>query len=546
MAWNEPGGNKDKDPWGQKGADQGPPDLDEAFRKLQSQLAGIFGGRTGNSGGGSGSASVNPRTLLIVLLVAVVIYVLSGLYQIDQQERGVVFRFGAVKDEVVMPGLHWYPRFIDTVETVNVTRVNSIKHQALMLTQDENIVDVTLTVQWVIDNPIDFATKVRDPENSLENAAESALRHVVGSTQMDDVITEGRAAIAVEVGERLQTYLNRYGTGILVSKANIDQSVPPKQVQDAFDDVQRAKEDQQRVINEATAYRESVVPEARGDAQKEMLQAEAYRDQVTARAEGETRRFNKLLAEYRLAKQVTRDRLYIDALESVLSHTTKILVDVKGVEQHAVSAARQADAADGNAVAAGYRCREYADRRHTQRPRCDAANQPLTGADMRNLVFLVIGVLVLLLALDGVYEVKQTERAVLLRFGAVERADVQPGLHFKWPIADSVKITDARVLTLDSQAERYYTLEKKPLIVDSFVKWRVADVATFYTATSFDERQAERLLSERVNEGLRNQISRRTMHEVISGARDELMKELTESLDRSCAATSAWKCSTCA
>ena len=150
---------------------------------------------------------------------------------------------------------------------------------------------------------------------------------------------------------------------------------------------------------------------------------------------------------------------------------------------------------------------------------------------MKNVVFIVITLLVLLLALDGVYSVKQTERAVLLRFGAVERADVPPGLHFKWPIADSIKITDARVLTLDSQAERYYTLEKKPLIVDSFVKWRVADVATFYTATSFDERQAERLLSERVNEGLRNQISRRTMHEVISGARDELMKDLTQSLD---------------
>jgi membrane protease subunit HflK len=330
MAWNEPGGNKDKDPWGQKGADQGPPDLDEAFRKLQSQLAGIFGGRTGGSGGGSGSTSVNPRTLLFVLIGIVVVYTLSGLYQIDQQERGVVFRFGAVKSDVVMPGLHWYPRFIDTVQPVNVTRVNSIKHQALMLTKDENIVDVTLTVQYVIDNPIDFATKVRDPESSLENAAESALRHVVGSTEMDNVITEGRAAIAVEVGERLQTYLNRYGTGILVSKANIDQSVPPKQVQDAFDDVQRAKEDEARVVNEATAYRESVVPEARGDAQKEILQAEAYRDQVTARAEGEAQRFNKLLAEYRNAKQVTRDRLYIDAMETVLSHSTKILVDVKG------------------------------------------------------------------------------------------------------------------------------------------------------------------------------------------------------------------------
>jgi modulator of FtsH protease HflC len=150
---------------------------------------------------------------------------------------------------------------------------------------------------------------------------------------------------------------------------------------------------------------------------------------------------------------------------------------------------------------------------------------------MRNLVLFVIAALVLLLLLDGVYKVNQTERAVLLRFGAVQRADVPPGLHFKWPIADSIKITDARVLTLDSQAERFFTIEKKPLIVDSFVKWRVADVSTYYTSTSFDEQRAERLLSERVNEGLRNQISRRSMHEVISGARDELMKELTESLD---------------
>jgi membrane protease subunit HflC len=150
---------------------------------------------------------------------------------------------------------------------------------------------------------------------------------------------------------------------------------------------------------------------------------------------------------------------------------------------------------------------------------------------MRNFVLFVIAALVLLLALDGVYQVNQTERAVLLRFGAVQRADVPPGLHFKWPIADSVKITDARVLTLDSSAERFFTIEKKPLIVDSFVKWRVADVSTYYTSTSFDEQRAERLLSERVNEGLRNQISRRSMHEVISGARDELMQELTETLD---------------
>ena len=328
MAWNEPGGGKDKDPWGQRGGDQGPPDLDEAFRKLQSQLAGIFGGR-GGSGGGSGGAALNPRTFAIAAVVLIVLYILFGLYQIDQQERGVVFRFGAVQPNVVMPGLHWYPRFIERVDTVNVTQVNSIRHQALMLTQDENIVDVTLTVQYVIDNPIDYLTKVRDPEASLENAAESALRHVVGGTQMDNVITEGRAAIALEVAERLQTYLNRYGTGILVAKANIDQSVPPKQVQDAFDDVQRAKEDEARFVNEATAYRESVVPEARGEAQKEILQAEAYRDRVIARAEGEARRFESVLAEYNQAKQVMRDRLYIDAMESVLSKSSKVLVDLK-------------------------------------------------------------------------------------------------------------------------------------------------------------------------------------------------------------------------
>jgi membrane protease subunit HflC len=150
---------------------------------------------------------------------------------------------------------------------------------------------------------------------------------------------------------------------------------------------------------------------------------------------------------------------------------------------------------------------------------------------MRNLIIGIVGILLVLLAVDGVYTVQQTERAILLRFGAVERADVSPGLHFKWPIAEAVKIADARVLTVDSQPERYFTLEKKPLIVDSFAKWRIVDVPTYYTATSFDERRAERLLAERVNEGLRNHISRRDMHEVVSGERDQFMQELTGELD---------------
>jgi len=322
MAWNEPGGG-DKDPWGNRG-DQGPPDLDEAFKRLQAQLAGIFGG--GGGGGRSSGGGFNSTLAGAALAVVVIAYVFLGLYQLDEQERGVVFRFGAVQDEVKLPGLHWNPPLIDVVEVVNVTRVESKKHQALMLTEDENIVDVSLTVQYVINDPVAFLTKVRDPRISLDHATESALRHVVGSSVMDDVITSGRAAIANEVQERLQNYLNLYSTGILVSKVNIDESAPPSQVRDAFNDVQKAKEDEQRYINEAEAYAESIIPEARGEAQKLIEQANAYRDRVVARAEGEAARFTKLLAEYSLAEEVTRDRLYIDALETVLSRSSKIMI----------------------------------------------------------------------------------------------------------------------------------------------------------------------------------------------------------------------------
>ena len=325
MAWNEPGGG-DKDPWGGRG-DQGPPDLDEAFKKLQQQLAGIFGG---GKGGGGGGFKMNMNLAGIVIAVLVIGYAALGVYQLDQQERGVVFRFGKVLDDVVMPGLHWNPPIIDEVAIVNVTRLNSNSHKALMLTEDENIVDVSVTVQWLVQDPVDYLVKVRQPQISLDHATESALRHVVGSSGMDQVITAGRAAVAAEVQERLQTYLDSYGTGILISKVNIDESAPPNQVRDAFNDVQKAKEDEQRTINDANAYAESVIPEARGEAQKAIEQANAYRDQVIARAEGEADRFKKLLFEYQLAEKVTRDRLYIDAMESVLMQSSKILVDVQG------------------------------------------------------------------------------------------------------------------------------------------------------------------------------------------------------------------------
>ena len=327
MAWNEPGGGN-KDPWGNRG-DQGPPDLDEAFKKLQAQLAGIFGGGRGGDGG-SGGAGLNSGMLGVILVIAAVLYGAFGVYQLDAQERGVVFRFGELQGDIVMPGLHWNPPIIDRVEVDNVTRVNSHKHQALMLTEDENIVDVAVTVQWVVDDPSSHLVNVRNPRISLDHATESALRHVVGSSMMDQVITDGRAAIAAEVQDRLQSYLENYGTGIMVSKVNIDESAPPTQVRDAFNDVQKAKEDEQRTINDANAYAESIIPEARGEAQQQIEQANAYRERVIARAEGEAQRFQQLLAEYQAAERVTRDRLYIDAMESLLTNSSKIMVDVEG------------------------------------------------------------------------------------------------------------------------------------------------------------------------------------------------------------------------
>jgi membrane protease subunit HflK len=290
----------------------------------------MFGGGGGNGNKGNSGNRLSGGSLSLLFLLALGLYGFAGVYQVDQQERGVIFRFGEVLPNEVGPGLHWNPPIIDEVDIVNVTQVQSHSHQALMLTEDENIVDVSLTVQWVIDSAPNFLINVREPRDSLAQATESALRHVVGSASMDGVITDGREAIAIEVQDRLQNYLRSYGAGIDVTKVNIDRSAPPIQTQDAFNDVQKAKEDQQKFINQATAYAQQVVPEARGSAQRQLEEAQGYRDRVIARSEGEAQRFEKLLAEYSQAKQVTRDRLYIDAMENVFKNSSKVMIDVKG------------------------------------------------------------------------------------------------------------------------------------------------------------------------------------------------------------------------
>jgi len=337
MAWNEPGNNgKDQDPWGgnrrPNGQDQGPPDLDEALGKLIEKFNGLFGG-SGNKGtsgsDGGGASAPNGKIILFGAAIVLVLWAGMGFYTVDQQERSVVLRLGKYS-ETVQPGLHWNPPLVDSVTKVNVTAVRTVDHRALMLTEDENIVQVGLSVQYVVSSPKDFLLEVRDPEGTLLQATESALRHVVGGSEMHSVLTEGRALLALDIESRLQSYLNDYQTGLEVIKVNIENTSAPSQVQDAFDDVIKAREDEQRVKNEAQAYANGIVPEARGRAQRVNEEALAYREQVVARAEGEATRFTKLLTEYQKAPEVTRERLYIVAMEDVLSNASKVMVDVKG------------------------------------------------------------------------------------------------------------------------------------------------------------------------------------------------------------------------
>jgi membrane protease subunit HflK len=332
MAWNEPGGGNrgDKDPWGNRD-NEGPPDLDEAFRKLQQNLSQMFGGGGGSATGGGGARQPLNTTLLgLAGAVLLIIYLVMGVYTVDQQERGVVLRFGEALDEIVLPGLHWNPPLIDQVLIENVTRVRSRPHDSEMLTEDENIVKVKMTVQYVIDDIKNYVLNVREPDKSLYQATESALRHVVGSTEMHEVLTEGRAEMGFEVRERIHTYMQNYGTGIRVTQVNIDESAPPDAVRAAFDDVIKAREDEVRLRNEADAYANQIVPEARGDAQRLLEEAQAYKERVIAQSRGEAERFNKLYAEYKLAPEVTKTRMYIDTIESVMSNSTKVMIDVDG------------------------------------------------------------------------------------------------------------------------------------------------------------------------------------------------------------------------
>jgi len=331
MAWNEPGGDK-KDPWGGNGKDQGPPDLEEVVKKMQDKMGGIFGGRKTPSGAGGGPKLHGPSSAGMGLIggVVAVLWLMSGFYIVEPAQRGVILQFGAYK-EITQPGLNWHLPFpIETVEKFNVDQISSFRHQAHMLTQDENIVDIELTVQSRVQDAVDYWFQDQNPEKTMRDATETAVRETIGKNDLDFILTAGRGAIASSIKTRVQELINSYRTGIEIVGVNMQPAKPPEQVKSAFDDAIKAREDKERKENQAEAYANEVVPVARGNAARRVADANAYKERVIAEAEGEAHRFLAVLKEYEKAPGVTRQRLYLDTVEDVLGNTSKVMIDVEG------------------------------------------------------------------------------------------------------------------------------------------------------------------------------------------------------------------------
>ena len=341
MAWNDPQwGNKDNR------KNSGPPDLDELWRRVNQRLNSLFGGKSGGSGGGGeGSAPGLPgggNLVGLLIGVLVLVWVASGFYIVDTGQRGVVLRFGQYV-ETTEPGPRWHlPWPIESREIVNVDQVRTVEigyrnnvrskvlKESLMLTDDENIIDLQFAVQYILKDPVEFLFINRLPEDSALQIAETAMREVVGKNKMDFVLYEGRAEIAAQAKQLMQEIHDRHKTGISISQVTLQNIQPPEQVQAAFDDAVKAGQDRERLKNEAEAYSNDVVPRARGLASRLKEEAEGYRLSVIANAEGEASRFAQIFAEYQKAPQVTRQRMYLDTMQTVMNNTSKVVVDQKG------------------------------------------------------------------------------------------------------------------------------------------------------------------------------------------------------------------------
>ena len=331
--------------WGNRNNKGGPPDLEAVLRDLNNKIAALFGIKKGGSGssngGGGGSAKNMGSGIGLIVVVVALLWLGSGFYIVDASQRGVVLRFGKFV-ESTQPGPRWHlPYPLETAEVVNVAQVRTIEigyrnnvkskvlKESLMLTDDENIIDVQFAVQYVLKSPSDFLFNNRATEDAVLQASETAIREVVGRSSMDFVLFEGRAEVAAQAQKLIQEILDRYGSGITVSKVSMQNAQPPEQVQSAFDDAVKAGQDRERQKNEGQAYANDVIPKAGGNAARLLQEAEGYRQRVIEQSQGDASRFRAIVAEYNKSPQVTRDRLYLDAMQQIMSNTSKVLIDQK-------------------------------------------------------------------------------------------------------------------------------------------------------------------------------------------------------------------------
>jgi membrane protease subunit HflK len=332
MAWNEPGGNKN--PWGKRPGQDGQ-NVDEAFKNFQRKLENLLKGGSGGgaSGGSGGSGNDGSGSMLaLVGLLAVAGWVYMSSFQVGAAERGVVQRFGAYVD-VREPGLgwHWWP--LERVTKVNVSEVRSLEYKSRVLTADINLIEMSLGVQYQLRDPVRFLFQIREPEQTLREVSESAIREVVGRTKLDDIIVGNRQEITTRTRDLIQRTMDQYNSGINVSSVNLTDIQVPEAVVPAQRDANKAIADKERFRQEAEAYASGIIPVAEGQASRQMQEAEGYKAQVVAIAEGEAARFTQLQSAYATAPRVTRERLYIEGVESVLSKSRKVIVDSKSGNQ---------------------------------------------------------------------------------------------------------------------------------------------------------------------------------------------------------------------
>ncbi len=526
MPWNDKKGGNGGSPWGGGGhgpwgsgggGGRRPPNPEEILQRLKERLGLLASGSNGGF-----------RLAGIVVAVLFVLWLASGIYRVLPDEQGVVLTFGAYS-ETTQPGLHYrWPAPIQEVYTPKVTTVNTteigfsssqqVPQEALMLTGDENIVDINMSVFWVVKDAREFLFNIkpdpRNPDLTVKSAAESAVREVVGRTPLATVLQGGRQQVETDTQELLQKILDSYGAGIEITQVQLQKFDPPEEVIEAFRDVQRAQTDKESLENQANAYRNDVVPRARGQAQQIIQDAEAYKQQIVAKAQGDAERFLSVLNAYRVSKDVTAERLYLDAMEQVLENTDKILLDKSagGVVPYLPLAA--ARIRQGAAAA----------RRECWRELCRECRP------MSRILAVVAGILalvVVIVAYNSFFIVSQTDQALVLEFGQPVTVIREPGLKAKVPFVQNVVIYDRRLTSYEPPEEEVIASDQKRLVVDSFARYRIVDPLQFYRAAGTDDAFKARLAAT-LNGSIRRVVGGEVLGKLLSPERSTIMGKIRD------------------